>query len=108
MINGYRHMWNFVFFDLPTTEPEDRHEYNQFRKNLLKRGFLMMQYSVYVRHCISLEKADAQIERIKHFLPPKGKVSILTVTDKQFGRIRNFWGVERVKNPEPQQMVLML
>jgi CRISPR/Cas system-associated protein endoribonuclease Cas2 len=47
-LNKYRIMWLFVFFDLPTETKKDRRNAQQFRKNLLKDGFTMMQFSVYM------------------------------------------------------------
>lgn len=106
-LNGYRIMWLFVFFDLPTDTPKDRKNAAQFRKNLLKNGFNMMQFSVYNRHCASSESADAHEKRTKKLLPPLGKVSVLRITDKQFGNIMNFWGKSEVpKEPEPVQLEL--
>ena len=32
------------------------------------------------------------IKRVKSLLPEIGKVSLLSVTDKQYGDIYNFWG----------------
>ncbi|MFA5298379.1 MAG: CRISPR-associated endonuclease Cas2 [Lutibacter sp.] len=106
-LNGYRIMWLFVFFDLPTDTKKDRRNAQQFRKNLLKDGFTMMQYSVYTRHCASSESADVHEIRVKRLLPPLGKVSVLRITDKQFGNIMNFWGVDLVpKEPPPMQLEL--
>ena len=106
-LNGYRIMWLFVFFDLPTETKKDRRNASLFRKNLLKDGFTMMQYSVYNRHCASGESADAHELKIKRLLPPLGKVSILRVTDKQFGKIMNFWGKSTIpKEPPPMQLEL--
>lgn len=48
-LNGYRIMWLFVFFDLPTETKKDRKNASGFRNQLLKDGFSMMQYSVYIR-----------------------------------------------------------
>jgi CRISPR-associated protein Cas2 len=40
-------------------------------------------------------------------LPPLGKVSVLRITDKQFGNILNFWGKAEVpKAPQPTQLEL--
>jgi CRISPR-associated protein Cas2 len=83
-LNQYKILWVFVLFDLPTETKKDRKQYAQFRKNLQKDGFSMMQYSIYVRHCNSSENAEVHIKRVKSFLPPKGEVIILTLTDKQF------------------------
>lgn len=106
-LNGYRIMWLFVFFDLPTETAKDRKNAAGFRKNLLKDGFDMMQYSVYTRHCASSESADVHERRINSLLPPFGKVSVLRITDKQFGNILNFWGRAEVpKSPPPMQLEL--
>jgi CRISPR-associated protein Cas2 len=94
-------MWLFVFFDLPTETKTDRRNAQGFRKNLLKDGFSMMQYSVYTRHCASSESADVHEKRIGRLLPPMGKVSVLRITDKQFGGIMNFWGRAEVPKPPP-------
>ena len=39
-----------VFFDLPTLTLEDKKEYRNFRKFLLKRGFAMMQEQVGIKY----------------------------------------------------------
>ncbi len=91
-LNAYRIMWLFVMFDLPVETKTQRKAATDFRKKLLKDGFSMLQFSIYIRHCPSLESGTVHIYRVEKNLPPDGKVSILTVTDKQFGLIKNFWG----------------
>jgi CRISPR-associated protein Cas2 len=100
-------MWVVVMFDLPTDTTRARREYAHFRKLLLRDGFTMMQYSVYIRHCASEENADVHIQRVEGTIPPDGEVRILTITDKQFERMRVFWGKRR-KPPEqaPKQLEL--
>jgi CRISPR-associated protein Cas2 len=106
-LNGYRIMWLFVFFDLPTETKKDRKNASGFRNKLLKDGFSMMQYSVYIRHCASSESADVHEKRIFQLLPPLGKISLLRITDKQFGNIQNYWGrSEILKEPPPTQLEL--
>lgn len=72
----------------------------QFRKWLEKDGFSMMQFSVYIRHCASRESMNVHIKRLKSIIPEEGKVSILYVTDKQYGDIYNFWGKPRKSKKE--------
>jgi CRISPR-associated protein Cas2 len=91
-LNAYHIMWLFVFFDLPTATKGDRKQASLFRKNLEKDGFCMMQYSVYIRHCASRETLAVHHKRVKNFIPEKGMVSILCVTDKQYSDIYNYWG----------------
>ena len=64
----YQIMWIFVFFDLPTETKRDRKVYADFRKNLLRDGFTMFQFSIYLRHCPSRENADVHIKRVKQCL----------------------------------------
>ena len=68
-LSGYRIMWLFTYFDLPVETKADRKAYTDFRKALLKDGFTMLQYSVYIRHCPSMESTEAHIRRIEKALP---------------------------------------
>ncbi|MFV0345368.1 MAG: CRISPR-associated endonuclease Cas2 [Bacteroidales bacterium] len=92
-------MWLFVFFDLPTTTQKERKGAAKFRKLLLQDGFVMMQFSVYIRHCASRESTEVHTKRVKKIIPEKGHVSILSITDKQYGNIINFWGVKDTPLP---------
>jgi len=98
-ITGYKLMWLYVMFDLPVETKIQRKRAAQFRKNLLKDGFGMHQFSVYIRHCASYEAADVHVERVKHLVPDEGSVSILKVTDKQFEQTIHFVG--RKSKPAP-------
>lgn len=90
--NKYRIMWVLVFFDLPTETKKDRKIYALFRKKILSDGFSMFQFSIYLRHCPSRENAEVHIRRVKSFLPEKGHVGIMCITDKQFGDMEIFRG----------------
>ena len=79
----YRIMWVLVFFDLPTETKKERKTAAKFRKQLLEDGFIMFQFSIYMRHCPSSENAETHIKRVKGFLPDLGQVGILSITDKQ-------------------------
>lgn len=94
-------MWVLTMFDLPTDTKKARKAYTHFRKKLLKDGFVQMQYSVYIRHCASQENADVHTKRVEQALPPDGEVRIITVTDKQYERMRCFWGKKRRKPEQP-------
>ena len=100
-LNQYRIMWLYVFFDLPTETKQDVRAANQFRKYLLNDGFNMFQFSIYLRHCSSRENAKVHEKRVKRHLPKKGKVGILTVTDKQFGMMEIFHGKKEIVPPPP-------
>lgn len=104
---GFRSVWIVAMFDLPTDTKLARKHYTQFRKMLLKDGFGMMQYSVYIRHCASEENATVHFERVKGSLPPDGEVRLIQITDKQFGRMEVFYGKRRKKTEQtPAQIEL--
>ena len=100
-LNSYHVMWLFVFFDLPTTTKNERKHAAQFRKALEKDGFTMMQY------CPSKENRDVHVNRVKLAVPDAGLVSIMAVTDKQYGEIVNLWGKkQKISNATPLQLEL--
>ena len=104
-LNQYRVLWILVLFDLPTETKTDRRKHAKFRKDIMKDGFTMFQFSIYLRHCSSRENADVHIKRVKSLLPNKGHVGILTITDRQFGNMELFLGATKVKTPDtPQQL----
>lgn len=106
-LNAYRILWVLVFFDLPTETKKERKIYALFRKNILKDGFQMFQFSIYLRHCNSRENADVHIKRIKRILPEKGHVGIMCVTDKQFGMMEIFHGRTATAPEAPVQQLEM-
>ncbi len=98
-------MWLFVMFDLPTQTKKHKRDATLFRKNLEKDGFVMYQYSIYIRFCASLESAEAHIKRVRMLVPCEGRVSILMVTDKQYGNIVNIWcKTEQKIQKKPMQL----
>ncbi len=100
-------MWVLVFFDLPTETVSERKIYARFRKDILKDGFQMFQFSIYLRHCASKENADVHIKRVKKLLPEKGHIGIMCVTDKQFGQMEIFRGQKVVSATAPVQQLEM-
>lgn len=101
----YRVMWVLVLFDLPTDTKKERKAYADFRKKILKDGFTMFQFSIYMRHCASRENADVHIQRVKSFLPESGDIGIMCITDKQFGEIEIYHSRKKTKVEEPCQQL---
>ena len=101
----YRIMWLLVFFDLPTDTKRERKAAADFRKHLIADGFTMFQFSIYVRHCASREKANVHLRRVKDFLPTYGQVGCLTITDKQFADIELYVCKKEVEPNAPGQQL---
>lgn len=100
-VSRYKSMWLYVMFDLPTNTKKQRKSASDFRKSLVKDGFVMMQFSVYIRNCASNENALVHIKRIKNIIPAEGIVSILKITDRQFGETVTFVGKKSTPPPPP-------
>jgi CRISPR-associated protein Cas2 len=87
-----RFMRIILFFDLPTTSKHDLSVYTHFRKNLIKDGFVMMQYSVYSKLVLNATAVNTVRSRINRLKPSKGNVQLLVVTEQQFARIEYIVG----------------
>lgn len=100
-------MWIYVMFDLPVGTGAERKAATRFRNFLLDHGFEMAQFSVYLRFAESKEAAETQIRRVREALPLKGKVHIITITDKQYGNAWIFTSRHRDRvSKNPNQLEL--
>ena len=61
--------------------------FTQFRKMLIKSGFLMMQESVYSKLALNTTVSGAIVNNIKKNKPKTGLVQILVITEKQFSKM---------------------
>lgn len=73
-----------LMFDVPTKTKKEQKHATKFRNNLIKLGYFMMQFSVYMRICKGISSAKASINAVKMILPPCGNVRVLLITEKQF------------------------
>ena len=106
-LSEYKGMWLFVLFDLPVDTRQRRRRYARFRKELRKEGFSMLQFSVYARYFACEDASTARRRQIRENLPPEGHVRLLTVTDRQFGKMQVFFGkTEDEPEKAPEQMLL--
>jgi CRISPR-associated protein Cas2 len=107
-LSSYRGMWLFVMFDLPVDDTAARRQYAQFRTRLLADGFSMLQYSIYARYFPSEEASAAHRRRVRATLPREGEVRLLSVTDKQFGKMEIFLARSRAPTEKPPEQLLLL
>lgn len=71
-------------FDLPVTTPANLKEYREFRKFLLKSGFIMMQESVYCKLVLNATVANAVIALVRKNKPAEGIVQVFLLTENNF------------------------
>ena len=84
---NYRYMRVIVFFDLPTETLDDKKEYRNFRKFLIRKGFLMIQESVYCKLALNSTVADSIVQAVKSNKPRAGIVQMLVITEKQYSKM---------------------
>ena len=110
MMDSYesRFMRLFVFFDLPTGTKNERSYATKFRNMLIKNGFTMLQFSVYVRVCKGQDMVSKYLDITMKHLPPKGHIRAMQVTDKQYERMHILIGEETIEEKQVGMQQLLL
>ncbi|NOQ50370.1 MAG: CRISPR-associated endonuclease Cas2 [Mycoplasmataceae bacterium] len=93
----FRVMRIIVFYDLPTTTKADISISSKFRTELLKRGFLMLQESIYIKQCLNHDWVNRTMISLEGIVPKKGDVRILKITEKQYEEIVILSGKKSLK-----------
>jgi CRISPR-associated protein Cas2 len=97
---GWAIMWIFCMFDLPVRTKKETRQATNFRNLLLDHGFVMKQFSVYIKSAKSLKSSKNLTKKLKNAIPDGGSVSFLYITDKQFMMVDNFLGQLSSENEE--------
>lgn len=84
-------------FDLPVETEKEKRAYREFRKQLIKNGFVMMQYSVYIRTCPSREYTQRLENKIEKVVPSNGNIRLITITEKQYNDMKILVGSKSLK-----------
>ena len=95
---------------MPTQTKKDLENYRKFRKRLVESGFIMFQYSIYIRFCRSLFVSQKYEKKIEAFAPENGSIRILRVTESQYKNmttIENYRKKPEDKITEQGQMVMV-
>ena len=61
-------------FDLPVDTDKEKREYRNFKKKLILEGFVMLQYSVYIRTCPNRQYSERLQKRLAKNLPANGNI----------------------------------
>lgn len=87
-----RYMRLIVFFDLPVKTAKQRKDYRQFRKFLLKDGYLQLQESVYAKLVVNDGAAGAAVARLHKNRPPAGLVQVMIVSEAAYATMEYITG----------------
>lgn len=97
-----------VMFDLPVLTETNRRDYRNFRKFLIKSGFLMIQESVYCKLAPNGVIADNIVENIKKNKPGNGLVQVLRITEKQYAKMECVSGKSTSKVLDSDERLVIL
>ncbi len=97
-----------VFFDLPMVTNKDLAEYRNFRRFLIKNGFIMMQESVYSRLVLNNNSSNLLKKQIYKNLPDRGLIQLLQVTEKQYASIEYLKGKSKSNIIQTNDRVITL
>lgn len=96
MAAEYKPMRIIVMFDLPNTEKEENKSYRIFHDDLIRNGYIMMQFSIYVK-CVNVTtKIDNEINKIRKYLPKEGNIRVLSITEKQYNSMKLILGNQNI------------
>lgn len=95
-------------FDMPTITNEDKKNYTKFRDNLIDDGFIMIQYSIYVRICKNQDDITKHTNRVKLFAPAKGNIRLLQITEKQYEQMLMLRGIKNDDEKESNNSMIII
>lgn len=97
-----------IFFDLPMITSQDLAQYRQFRRFLIKNGFIMMQESVYSRLVLNSNSYNLLKNYVKKNLPIGGLIQMLQVTERQYSAIEYLRGKSKSNIIDTPNKVVIL
>ena len=99
-LSDWSYMWVFCMFDIPVKTKIQIRKATKFRNLLLDEGFVMKQFSIYIKPTGSFKTARNLIKKLSSLIPDGGLVSFMYVTDRQFALVENFVGNLPATNEE--------
>ena len=99
-LTGWSMMWIICMFDIPVRTRTEMRKATRFRNLLLDNGFVMKQFSVYIKLVKSLSVGQTTTKKLSKFIPDNSSVSFIYITDKQFLMTENYLGKNFEENEE--------
>ena len=99
-----RYMKIILMYDLPFENEKNQKEYGKFHKKIIKRGYIMIQYSIYYKTLNAVTKYDYECKYLNNILPTKGHIRCFVITERQFHMMKILKGSklinEKINNGE--------
>lgn len=98
-----------IMYDLNSTTDEDKKEYTKFHNFIIKKGYIMMQYSIYMKVLNTPTKVIYEIKSLRVNTPPNGNIRTLAITDNQYYSMKLLRGGKSINetiNTESRRVVI--
>lgn len=102
-LSGWSMMWIICMFDCPVRTRREVRKATRFRNDLLDNGFMMKQFSIYIKPVTSLGVGKTLVRKLSKMIPDNSSVSFLYITDKQYLMTENFLGKNYIENEEKKR-----
>ncbi len=97
MIHGYL----LAIFDIPSTEKEDRKNYNRLIKAFKTNGFKRLQESAFIKYQHNMKQANQVIAKFKEFKKLDGSLIFIPLVESQYKKIKTVVGaIPNIKEEE--------
>ncbi|OYD26791.1 CRISPR-associated protein Cas2 [Mycoplasma testudineum] len=73
-----------LFYDVAMSTPEAVKEYTQFHKSIIRRGYIMIQNSVYAKIITAGSKYKSELIYLEDKIPVNGNIRTILITDTQY------------------------
>lgn len=81
-----------ILYDLPSSNASEKKLLSDFRKNLRRCGYQMLQKSVYVKLVRNRNNVKSEINRLYEITPNCGDVKVLPLSLGEFNRLTELSG----------------
>lgn len=79
-----QYMKIILMYDLPMSSGEMTRDYQHFHKNIVKRGYIMLQYSLYYKTINAITKYQYEYKHLLKIIPARGNIRSFVITERQF------------------------
>lgn len=77
-----------LLFDIPNKTKEEQRGYRRFRKAILKKGYILIQESVYAKLISNTITAGTEAKELKIIAPKGSSVAVLPLTITEFSKMK--------------------
>lgn len=83
-----------VMYDLPVKTAIERRQNQRFQKKLTKRGYSMVQKSVYAKLIRNRSLVKSELKNLREELPQDGEIKAMSIGLSEFCNMRSILGPE--------------